>query len=328
MAKFQVPIEMHHPAYDAGKPAKLAVMNDGSGFTPGTVIQNGTPCRYQPMSAASDEDEESLRAKGYMRKGEGQKPVEGYHAFPKMLVHPDHVPAVPDEIMAQKEDGKGIKTYVVKGTKEKLGPVIVNDAAEESAWQEKGYAEPVRSDPQAFERLHAVPYDPDARVNGYPRWENGTLVNDPGIDTSGRQQYPKWVSGVLVESAAQEVALLDGTSEFPDARIEALLSERRAASEREDEKTVTRIETLLADHGIEVKDKPHGTVWRRVEAKVIDEVGLTGVELEIATEAELKDMGGGMDPKADLIAEAEARGIKIDKRWNLAKLQEALAAAA
>jgi len=240
--------------------------------------------------------------------------VEGYHAFPKMLVHPDHVPAVPDEIIAHKEEGRGITTHVVKGTKEKLGPVIVNDAAEEAAWQEKGYAEPVRSDPQAFERLHAVPYDPDSRVNGYPRWENGVLVNDPGVDTSGRQQYPKWVSGILVESAAEEVALLDGTSEFPDARVEALLSERRAASEREDEKTVTRIETLLAAHGIEVKDKPHGTVWRRVEK-------IPTCEDAIAEAAEQVD-------RAQLIREAEAHGIKIDKRWSLAKLQEALAAAA
>lgn len=316
------PIMMHHPAYDPGQPAKIAAMNDGSGFTPGVVIKNGTPCRYQPMSATNEAEEEALRAKGYLPKGEAPKAVEGYHAFPKMLRHPDHVEGRPDEIHAEpRTQGQPMKTYVVKGTAEKFPDVTVNNEEEESAWQEKGYAEPVHSDPQAFERLHAVPYDPDARVNGYPRWENGALVNDPGMDTSGRQQYPKWVSGVLVESAAEEVALLDGTSEFPDARIEALLSERRSASERDDEKTMERIETLLAEHGIEVKDRPHGTVWRRVE------VAPPAVEPDEPWD-EAKDNPLGLDPKTMLIVEAERRGINIDKRWSIAKLEKAVGARA
>lgn len=324
MAKFAIPIEMHHPAHDPGRPAKIATMNDGSGFSPGVVIQNGTPCRYQPMSAASDEEEESLRAKGYMRKGEARKPVEGYHAFPKMLVHPDHVPAVPDEIFAERQDGGGMKTHVIKGKPEKMGPVTVNDAIEEAAWADKGYAEPVRSDPDAFQRSRAMPYDPSRVMTDYPKMVNGVLINDPALDSSGMQQYPKWVMSkgekVLVETAAQEAALMDGTSEFPDSRVEALLMERRAASERDDDANVARVEAVLSAQGIEVKDKPHGTVWRRIEAVVEphDDMNDGG---EVSQQ-------NGADTRATLIAGAEAKGIKVDKRWSLAKLQEALSAAA
>jgi hypothetical protein len=310
----EYPLEMHHPSFSAGTPAVFAVPNDGSGQQAGTMLKKGVPGRFPPVTVVSEKDEEYHRAQGYLAKGETPVHVQGFHQYPKMLVHPDHVPGTPDEIHAEpREEGKPLKTYMVKGTPEKFPPVTVNSPEEEAEWNAKGYHMPKLPDPTAFQRSRSVPYDPHRTVNGYPRWENGVLVNDPALGNSGVKEYPKWVRAreategddgmVLVNSAKEEFELLEA-GEFTDAKVQYMIGERRHLSEIGDEAGVERIEKMLADAGIQIKDRPHGTVWTRVE--------------------KTEEPAPETDERAALIAEAEAKGVKIDKRWNVEKLRAAL----
>ena len=309
------PKTLVHPGFDPGSPAVFRGPNGDllpPGSLHGEMVSPGRPGRYPPVDVKSQDEEDQYRAKGYLAKGEQPVKVDGFYDYPKMLVHPEHVPAVPDEIHAEpKEEGKPLKTYVVKGTPEKFPPVTVKNAQEEAEWNDKGYHMPVLADPLAFQKAHSSPYQAGAKVQGYPRWENGILVSDPNQNTKGRQEYPKWVGDKLVNNAKEEFEILGG-HDFTDARVEHLISERRLLSEAGDDAGVDRIENILAEHGIQVKDRPHGTVWSRVPVLPKESQPATAPATDRAT----------------LIAEAEAKGIKIDKRWNDDKLRSVLAQSA
>jgi hypothetical protein len=321
------PKAMVHPAHSKGIQGRPATMNKETGQFNADAIQ-GTPCRFPPIQAATKEEEDFYRAKGYLVDGEKAAAVVGYTEYPKMLVHPEHVDAVPDQLHAHKEtsDGPTVMT-VVKGVPEKFPHAIVNSREEETAWNIKGYEMPRLPDPQAVERSRANPYDPDRKISDYPKMVNGVLIQDPKINTSGIQEFPKWIGDKLVNSAEEEIELL-GNHGVTDAQIESILMERRAASERDDDVEVTRIELLLMDQGIEVKDKPHGTVWRRLPKESAEIVSKTDDGGFTQVSAEIKVPLSELEDRNVLLALAEQNGIKVDKRWNADKIRAALTEAA
>lgn len=327
------PLEMVHPAFDAGSPARFK-NNSGEllppGIVSGTMVSEGRASRNPPVTVSNQRDEEYHRSLGYLAKGETPTKVEGFFDYPKMLVHPDHVAGTPDEIHAKpREEGKAIETFTVKGTPEKFPPVIVNNAEEESAWNAKGYHMSKLPDPDSFQRSRSVPYVPGRTVNGYPRWENGVLVNDPSLNSAGVKEYPKWVGDKLVNSAKEELELL-GHGDLTDAKINYLIGERRHLSEIGDDAGVERIENMLAEGGIEVKDRPHGTTWRRVEKAEEPEPELFNETKNTpSTKCQPPSLTTERQAeKADLLTEAEARGIKVDGRWSIEKIRAALDQAA
>lgn len=340
------PKTLHHPAYDAGAPARFRNSKGEDlpvGVVSGDMVSAGKPCRFPPVDVKTQSDEDAYRAKGYRAKGEAAPMVEGYHDYPKMLVHPDHVDGVPDEICAHpKEEGKPLSTYVVKGIAEKFPHATANNEAEEAEWNAKGYRMPVIADPMAFQKARAVPFKPGQTASEYPRWENGILISDPSLNTSGRQEYPKWIGDKLANSAKEEFDLLQG-GEFTNARVEYLITERRQHSESGDDAAVDRIEKMLSDNGIEVSDRPHGTVWRRTGA--VSEEARDPQHQAVIDDARAAEKSDGreaaakvyLDGMADLVRKtlvdfAEARGIKVEDGWSnddiiqaMAKSQEAVA---
>lgn len=308
------PKSMVHPAFSKGVQGKPATMNRDTGQFNNDGI-TGTPCRFPPVQALNQQEEDFYRAKGYLVEGERPAAVVGYNEYPKMLVHPEHVDEIPSQIHGyrEREDGP-LMTKVIPGVPEKFPHVFVKNRDEESEWNLKGYQMPRLPDPKAVERSRANP-NPDREAIEYPRWENGVLVQDPTVNTSGIQEYPKWIGDKLVSSVEEEIALL-GNHHLTDSQVESMILERRFASEQDDDAEVERIEAILRDQGIEVKDKPHGTVWKRVP-----------VEPATHEDEEKPDDGGAVN-RDDLIEQAQKRGIKIDKRWSNEKIMEALKGAA
>lgn len=290
------PKQMVHPAYSPGTSGRQAQI-DGKGDL--AAVVSGTPCRFPPVSVGTQDDEDQYRAKGYLPEGEKPPAVDGYHEYPKMLVHPDHVPEVPPEVVGYRESDTGpLLTRTLAGKPAILAPVTVNSRDEEMAWNLKGYEMPRLPDPQAVQRANAsvdLDYVPRAdasnlagAVQDYPKWvKTGKIVD-------GREEE------VIVQDADEELAVL-GSAGMTKGRIEALIAERRTASERDDEATVARIENLLADNGIEVIDRPHGTVWRRVE------------QTPAAPEAAAAPPPAEADDRAQVIAELNRRSITFSK---------------
>lgn len=301
------PKMLYHPAWSVGTPAKTD--KDPQGRVIG-VGARGVPCRYPPVTVVDEDEEGRYRAAGYMGQGE-HATLAKYSEFPKMLVHPGHVDAVPDAIDMKKDDDGNLVRLVIPGKPEKHPHVFVKDADEQAKWEAKGYELPGKMDPvHAVDAMvdHIEGYDPQQ----WPKMEGGRIV-DPYARQGGPEEYPKWVNGQVVNNAAEEDALLADLGELTDAKIERAISHRLAASVRGDDAEVERIEAELLEQGIALKDKPHGTVWSRIE---------TG-KTKLSDGAKLP----ADDPRSHLIAEAKSKGIRVHHKWSLEKLQEALKAA-
>lgn len=303
----EYPKQMHHPAYSPGTSGRQA-STDASGEL--GELPRGQPCRFPPVVVTTQDDEDQYRAKGYLAEGEKPSGVDGYHEYPKMLIHPDHVPEVPPEVVGYRETESGpILTRTLPGKPAILPAVTVNSRDEEMAWNLKGYQMPRLPDPQAVQRAKA-----SVDLDYAPRADAANLAG-------AVQEYPKWVKSgktvdgqeeaLLVHNADEELAML-GDAGMTKGRIEALIAERRTASERGDEATIERVEKLLADNGIEVKDRPHGTVWRRIEQTAAG-AEVTADMVPGPTDDQLSTWiadGGGRE---DVIAELTRRGTSFSK---------------
>lgn len=194
MLSQQYPKPMVHPAYKAGATHKLA---DGD--------YQGDPDRYPPVTVSNDVQENYHRAMGYLAVGETLAHVD-YSEYPLMLVHPEHVDAVPESTEARKTE-TGFETYRVPGLPEKFPHVVVNDGEEEKKWTAKGWKRPGKADAAAVETAKASPYDPSRRLEEFPKMVDGVVV-DPNQPPLGPIEYPKWVGGQIVNSKAEERAVL------------------------------------------------------------------------------------------------------------------------
>lgn len=303
----EYPKTLYHPAYSAGVPAKPL---NAVQLAAGEAQEAGIPCRYAPVTVKTAKDEEYHRAMGYMAQQESHVFAQ-YSDYPKMMIHPGHVDAVPDAIDMKKDDEGNLVRIVIPGKPEMHPHVFVNDAEQEEAWRAKGYDLPGKADPVTAADLrveHVEGYQPVK----YPAMIGGRVIN-PDAHKGGPDEYPKFVEGQIVYSRDEEEALTAQPGELTPAKIERKISERLTASIKGDDAEVERIETELLAQGIALKDKPHGTVWSRVE---------TG-EATLSEGAKLP----ADDPRSYLIAEAKARGIRVHHKWSIEKLQEALKAA-
>ena len=194
------PKPMIHPDF---VPAEIV----DSGGRGGQQIAVGAPARFPPVTVETPDQEEEYRAKGYVCRGEARpQSVAGFHEYPVMLAHPDHVDAIPEQQVPRKAENGGIVYDRIPGAEEKYPPRAAANPQEEAKLIKLGYARPGLSDPRAMETAKAAPYVPGRTVEEYPRWENGHLIEDPKV-VRPSNEYPKWVGDKIVNSRAEELAL-------------------------------------------------------------------------------------------------------------------------
>lgn len=222
------PMAMHHPHHT---PAVL-----------GTAPGEGKPALFPPLEVNNEDQEEEARAKGYLRFGETPERKVSHLEYPKMMRHPQHREAEPEQQHAKKdEDGRFVQ-WSTPGSPELYPHAIVNSPDEEEAWLVKGYEVPGTFDEAAYERAHAVPYVVGFEPGEWPKWVDGVLVDDPNRPVSTVEEYPKWVGDRIVNSRAEELALLGDSfapvpePEPPSAQWEECMSAWLAAADRQTER--------------------------------------------------------------------------------------------
>lgn len=194
---------------------------------------------FPPVTVKNPGQEEYYRSLGYIIHGEKIK-VHQYEEFPLYLTHP-----------------------------EKEGVQVGNDT-ELALAISRGYVRMGKSDAEAMKSAKSSPYQPGKKTE-WPKWIDGKLVEDPDAPVSPNE-YPKWIviaghkhGGVTVSSYDEEAEYLGPDAPLSDAQVWHFLAQRRAASAADDDEAVERVEATLTAKGIAWKDKPHGTVWERVE---------------------------------------------------------------
>lgn len=292
------PITMHHPAHVAAVPS----VGDAH------FVRPGAPERFPPFEVHSRDQEEKLRAQGYLRYGESlpvreTNPLE----FPKMMSHPDHV----DDIPATKDwalrDGQ-VVVVPVAAVPGKYPHKIANDPAEQEALEAQGYEPAGKWDEDAYEKALVAPGVPG---DEYPRWEeqeDGTmkLVQDPNKREIDLDEYPKWIhfndnTSKLANSAAEE------------ASIKAAWH-ARGSSKNEPVKKAEPVESSVDPDYAEFLE---WKAWKRSQLERTKHAA----EPESAVPAD--------DPDAErkaLLQLAEEAGIEVDRRWGVRRLTEAIEA--
>jgi hypothetical protein len=253
----------------------------------------GTPERFPPIEVHSPDQEAETRARGYLRHGEAVPKVADFSEFPKMMRHPKHVDAIPPSQGAQMVDGR-LTTYPIPGVPEKFPDATAKDADEQAVWEAKGYEAAGVEDPLAFERATVSPGKPG---DDWPKWVDGVLMQDPDAPPDMTGQYPKWLhfeggDSVLVQNVAQEASVL------------ASRGGKQTAPEPQPAKPY--VEPAARDAEYE-----EFLAWKAARAKATE---------PLATLADAKED----EERATLIALADETGVKVDKRWGIAKLREAV----
>ena len=132
----------------------------------------GTPDVLPPVTVNNASQEAYYRAKGYLVTGEALQ-IAPHEEYPIWLSHE---------------------------TKES---VLVATAKERKTREGQGYFAAGKSDPDAVQSTIAMPYDPNAKHEEWPKIVDGVLVQDPNRH-SGFQKYPMWVGDKLVNNEAEE----------------------------------------------------------------------------------------------------------------------------
>lgn len=232
------------------------------GFSPavlGTSPYQGAPIRFAPVTVNSPLQEQEYRAKGYFAAGESSATHNVRTEYPKMMYHPQHVPAVPDTVDAFR-DNEGIKTRVTPGSPERFGPVIVKDAEDEAAWIEKGWAVPGHSDKEAFVSAHAAlaPDGPKPQdFQEFPKWVNGVVCQDADEETRVRSGQPAKAPPIpshvpyVPDAPPSVVDKLQSALDLAMAKIAALEAKLEASppAPQPDERESLRAQ--CTEHGIE-----------------------------------------------------------------------------
>lgn len=213
MAKSEFPKEMWHPQFRKGKvisetPTTLdgrPLLDKNGQIQAALKSTYAEPDLFPPVIVRDPSNEAFHRAKGYLGPGEAAPMPADFSEYPVILSHPDHVDARPQIVEMVRDDVGQIKTVTIPGHPEKYPPIIAKDKHEEASAVSKGYARKGHSDPTANQHARAVPYDPDFKVEEYPKMVDGVIVDPHGAVQHNR--YPMYVGDTLVHSHAEEVAI-------------------------------------------------------------------------------------------------------------------------
>lgn len=183
------PITMVHPNHQAAKLGE------------GNVI--GIPEKFPNLVVEGSDSEARYRAQGYLRFGEARPVMVDRHEFPKMMRHPNYVPAVEAKIEAKIENNRIIGTFTIPGKPAEYPDLIVANADQEEKARENGYKPAGEYDRGALEAVlngtvDEETYDPDE----YPKWVDGVLIEkDPNANEEyrPRPEYPRYENGVLIQ---------------------------------------------------------------------------------------------------------------------------------
>ncbi len=184
----------------------------------------GKPARFLPQMVHTPDEEEDMRARGYLNPGE--PPAQVHHAeYPKFLRHARYAPAVKETkrsvVAKNKDTGENeISIVDVPARPEQFPDKIVESPDEEKLWRAEGWEPAGTWDTEAFEHAHAVP-DTAYVAQEWPKWvptgevdDEGRpiarLMEDPDAMSSAEKdrlanEYPKMVNGQEVKSEAEEL---------------------------------------------------------------------------------------------------------------------------
>ena len=289
----EYPVQMVHPKFAP------AIISGYSG-KPGQAVDDapGRPARFPPVTVETEDQEEEHRSRGYLRLGEAAKTVDGYHAYPKILRHPEYEEKTPDETHATNVNGH-LNTYVVKGNPGKYPDQIVRDEREEGVWRAKGYVPAGAEDPISYGRAISAPgFDGEEDVQQYPRWNEATqeIEEDPDAPPlPDTRMYPKWI---VTEGFEDELA-------------------KDAAEERK----------ILKTRGVEMRGSTKNEPTRRDKAPekaLVDDpqwLEFQAWKKAQAAQAALDEATATPDVD-ELRSQAEELGLEVDKRWGAKTLQE------
>lgn len=266
-------------------------------------------------------------------------------SYPKTMTHPNAVKGTTTAIRGIDAAGRTVTDY--QGTADKFPPVTVHNADQEGKHRAAGYVTdddlivmqtyrdyPVwlvhangleaianskaaedkfisegferkgKGNAEAVQKAYASPYDPDAIDQEWPKMIDGVLTQDPEKDQTGFQHYPMWVGARLVDSEVEERDARGGTI-LRDGKLIGVEAEPPKADPRR-----AALLVVANMRGIAVTDEMQAD---DIEAALFRPTTL---------DAE-KDKTAQVEKDA-LLAEAAQRGVKIDKRWNTAKLRQAI----
>ena len=195
---------MKHPHFRKGKITPIEGIDPVSG-RPFSDSQ-GEPDMFPDVTVKDPTTEAYYRSRGYLIPGEVPPPPAEYSEYPVMLVHPDHVDAIPDDFTIEKAENGEIIRHRIPGTPEKFPPKAANSKAEEKKLGQEGYKRAGHDNPDAIRTAKANPHRPGQEPKEYPKVVNGHVV-DPGAGHGGPAEYPKWVGDKLVNNRAEEEAL-------------------------------------------------------------------------------------------------------------------------
>lgn len=282
------PQMMVHPQHRA---AVLADFSSGDGLP-------GAPERYPPIEVHDENQEAATRARGYLRYGEQMPKLAEYNEFPKVMSHPEHVDPVAPTKGARPDGNGGMVIFDIPGTPERMPNVTVRNEDEEAEWQAKGYAAAGHSDGYAFERAHVSAGDPGSE---WPKWVDGVLMQDPDAPVDLTKDYPKWLhfeegASVLVNDPSHEARVLLSRGSEKHEPIKQPEAPKPY---------VPLVPTPRSDD----PDYVEFLAWKEARAKAHADPAPDPAEDE---------------DRATLIALAEETGIKVDKRWRLSRLREAV----
>lgn len=185
--------------------------------------------------------------------------------------------------------------------------VTAKDAHEEADYLNAGYERKGKSDPEAVERSLANPYDPDFKADEWPKMVDGNMVQDPN-KSDGALHYPMWVGDKTVNNEAEERRERGGAI-FRDGKLIGGEVEPSAPVKAADPRRDALV-TLAGIKGVPVTDD--------MDADAIEAALFRPAVEPAETEQDTRD-------RAALFAQADATGVKIDRRWSNDKIRAALA---
>lgn len=185
--------------------------------------------------------------------------------------------------------------------------VMAKDAHEEAELLNDGYQRKGKSDPEAVERSLANPYDPEFEADEWPKMVDGKLVQDPN-KSDGALHYPMWVGDSIVKNEAEERAARGGAI-FRDGKLIAGEVEPAVPVKPADPRRDALV-TLAGIKGVPVTDD--------MDADAIEAALFQPDVRPLETAQDTRDRAG-------LFAQADAAGVKIDRRWSNDKIRAALA---
>lgn len=163
----------------------------------------GAPERFPSVTVNGANQEAQYRAQGYLRYGEAQPAAIDHHEYPKMMRHPEYVPAVEARVEAKIDNGRIVGTFTIPAKPAEHPDVSVLNAEQEEKARASGYRPAGEYNRSALEAVlngtvDEELYEPDE----YPKWVNGTLIeHDPDAEPeyTPTPEYPRYENGVLVQ---------------------------------------------------------------------------------------------------------------------------------